>query len=199
MVIATDRRYSLDDYRSREASAEERHEYRNGEIVPMPGGSANHSRIVGCLYVLLDRLLMDSDCEVFNSDLRLWIPEVQRGTYPDVMVTDGAPVFNQDGNGDRTDEILNPVLIAEVLSPSTEAYDRGDKFDAYRTLSTLCHYLLIYPHRPHVEYYERIDDGCWQLTVHKTLEAQLKFRDLPVEIFLSDLYRRTDFSQPYES
>jgi Uma2 family endonuclease len=195
MVIATERRYSLDEYRSREASAEERHEYRNGEIVPMPGGSANHSRLAGCLYVLLDRLLMDSDCEVFNSDLRLWIPEVQRGTYPDVMVTDGAPIFNDD----RADEILNPVLIAEVLSPSTEAYDRGDKFDAYRTLPTLHHYLLIYPHRPHVEHYEKIEDGRWQLTIHKTLESRVMIHKPAIEMPLAELYRRADFSRPYEA
>jgi len=193
MVIATDRRYSLDDYRSREASAEERHEYRNGEIVPMPGGSANHSAIALNLAAFLLIALRDRDCRVYGSDLRLWIPEVQRGTYPDVMVTDGAPVFNQDGNGDRTDEILNPVLIAEVLSPSTEAYDRGEKFRVYRTIPTLRHYLLISQDCPCVEHYEKLDDQRWGFVDCTDLDGAIAIQQPTLAIPLAEVYRRIDF------
>jgi Uma2 family endonuclease len=193
MVIATERRYSLDEYRSREASAEERHEYRNGEIVLMPGGSASHSAIALNLAAFLLVVLRDSDSRVYGSDLRLWIPEMQRGTYLDVMVTDGAPVFNQDGKGDRTDEILNPVLIAEVLSPSTEAYDRGDKFRAYRTIPTLRHYLLISQDCPCVEHYEKIDDQRWSFLDCTDPKGAIILQQPDLEIPLAELYRRIDF------
>ncbi|GAB4348983.1 MAG: Uma2 family endonuclease [Cyanophyceae cyanobacterium] len=194
MVIATERRYSLDEYRSREASAEERHEYRNGEIVPMPGGSANHSAIALNLAAFLLVALRDTDSRVYGSDLRLWIPEVQRGTYPDVMVTDGALVFNRDSNGDRADEILNPVLIAEVLSPSTEAYDRGDKFRAYRTITTLRHYLLISQDCPCVEHYEKLDDQRWSFVDCTDPEGAITIQQPSLEIPLPELYRRIEFA-----
>jgi len=128
LTDATKTRFTLDEYRAIEETAEERHEYCNGEIerheycngeiIAMSGGSEVHSTIACNLLIYLGFLLRDTDFRLYNSDLRVWIPEHRCGTYADLIVVNGEPELN----GDRTDEILNPLLIFEVLSPSTEAY-----------------------------------------------------------------------------
>lgn len=105
MITTVERRYSLDEYRAIEEKAEERSEYRDGEIVPISGGSINHSRIGGNIFAFLKFILRDSKCEPINSDLRLWIPEYKRGVYPDVMVFADQPQLNDN----RNDEVLNPI------------------------------------------------------------------------------------------
>ncbi|MDF5723652.1 MAG: Uma2 family endonuclease [Rhizonema sp. PD37] len=136
-VIIT--RLTLDEYRAMEETNPERHEYRNGEILCMSGGSEAHSAIASNLLIYLGFLLRDTNFRLYNSDLRVWIPEYQCGTYTDLMVVNGKPEFN----GDRNDEILNPLLIVEVLSPFTEAYDRGEKFRKYCSVASFCKYLLV--------------------------------------------------------
>jgi Uma2 family endonuclease len=184
--------YSPQDYRDREAIAETRHEYHNGEIIEMPGGSIDHNSITIELLVVLSFLLQDADAtyNVYGSDLRIWIPDVNHGVYPDVMVIVGSPVLN----GDRTDEILNPTLIAEVLSPSTSSYDRGDKFAAYRTIPSLCEYLLIEQSTSLVEHYWKTDDNRWHLEEIRDLEASVTLQHLPATLPLAKLYRRVNFT-----
>ena len=92
---------------------------------------------------------------LYNSDLRVWIPEYNCGTYADLMLVDGQPQLN----GERTDEILNPLVIVEVLSPSTEGYDRGEKFRKYRSLPSFCEYLLVSQTEPYIEQYHKLDDN----------------------------------------
>ncbi len=130
---------SLEEYRNLETSAETKHEYHDGEIIEMTGGSINHNRLVRNLIRLLDNALRKTIYEVFPSDLRLWIPQYNRGLYPDLMIIAGEPLFSDN----RNDEILNPCLIIEVLSPSTSGYDRGDKFRYYRSIPQLNQYLLV--------------------------------------------------------
>ena len=139
MISTIKRRYTLDEYRALEEKAEGRSEYRDGEIVPMPGGTLKHSRISGNIFAFLKFLLRDTQFEPINSDLRLWIAEHQRGVYPDVMIFDGEPQLNGDVYDKpqerlRLDEVLNPILIVEVLSPSTADYDRQNKFRIYLSL-----------------------------------------------------------------
>lgn len=183
---------SPQDYRDREAIAETRHEYHNGEIIEMPGGSIDHNSITIELLVVLSFLLQDADAtyNVYGSDLRIWIPDVNHGVYPDVMVIAGSPVLN----GDRTDEILNPILIAEILSPSTSSYDRGDKFAAYRTIPSLCEYLLIEQSTSLVEHYWKTDDNRWHLEEIRDLEASVTLQHLPATLPLAKLYRRVNFT-----
>ena len=151
----TTTRFTPDEYRVMEETAAEKHEYRNGEIIAMAGGSEVHSAIATNLLVYLGFLLRDSNFRLYNSDLRVWIPEYNCGTYTDLMVVDGQPQLN----GDRTDEILNPLVIVEVLSPSTEGYDRGDKFRKYRSLPGFCEYLLVSQTEPYIEHYHKLDDS----------------------------------------
>jgi Uma2 family endonuclease len=147
--------FTPDEYRVMEETAAERHEYRNGEIIAMAGGSEVHSAIASNLLIYLGFLLRDSNFRLYNSDLRVWIPEYNCGTYTDLMVVDGQPQLN----GERTDEILNPLVIVEVLSPSTEGYDRGDKFRKYRSLPSFCEYLLVSQTEPYIEHYHKLDDS----------------------------------------
>jgi Uma2 family endonuclease len=170
----------------------ERHEYRNGEIITLSGGSETHSAIASNLLIYLGFLLRDTDFRLYNSDLRVWIPEYQCGTYTDLMVVNGKPEFN----GERNDEIVNPLLIVEVLSPSTEAYDRGEKFRKYRSLASFCEYLLVSQTEPYIEQYhnqDRNSNECWLWQVHSHLEQVIVLHSLNVEIPLTEIYRRVNF------
>jgi len=188
MVSTIKRRYSLDEYRALEEKAEGRSEYRNGEIVPIPGGTLKHSRIGGNIFAFLKFLLRDTQFEPINSDLRLWIPEHQRGVYPDVMVFDGEPQLN----GDRTDEVLNPILIVEVLSPSTADYDRHSKFRMYRSILSFSEYLLVEQDEPFVERYGKQAQG-WLLSDFSGLEQSISLDSVGMELPMAEIYRGVVF------
>jgi len=183
---------TLDKYREMEETAEERHEYRNGEIITMPGGSPAHSRIAVDITTFLNLALRETNFQTYNGDLRIWIPNFNHGTYPDVLVIDGEPEFN----GDRTDEILNPLLIVEVLSPSTEAYDRGEKFRKYRSLPSFREYLLVSQTEPYIEQYHKLDNNDndrWLWQVCDRLDQSIFLHSLNVEIPTAEIYRRINF------
>ena len=191
--------FTPDEYRVMEETAAERHEYCNGEIIAMAGGSEVHSAIATNLLVYLGFLLRDTNFRLYNSDLRVWIPEYNCGTYTDLMVVDGQPQLN----GERTDEILNPLVIVEVLSPSTEGYDRGDKFRKYRSLPSFCEYLLVSQTEPYIEHYHKLDDSSdsegllqavrWQWQVYDHLDQSILVHSLNVEVPLGEVYRRINF------
>ena len=206
--------FTPDEYRVMEETAAERHEYRNGEIIAMAGGSEVHSAIASNLLIYLGFLLRDSNFRLYNSDLRVWIPEYNCGTYTDLMVVDGQPQLNGDACGERsyrTDEILNPLVIVEVLSPSTEGYDRGEKFRKYRSLPGFCEYLLVSQTEPYIEHYYKLDDSSdslrgasrrelallqavrWQWQVYDHLEQSILLHSLNVEVPLGEVYRRINF------
>ena len=198
--------FTLEEYRVMEETAAERHEYRNGEIIAMAGGSEVHSAIATNLLVYLGFLLRDSNFRLYNSDLRVWIPEYNCGTYTDLMVVDGQPQLNSDACGERsyrTDEILNPLVIVEVLSPSTEGYDRGEKFRKYRSLPGFCEYLLVSQTEPYIEQYHKLDDKSdseallqavrWQWQVYDHLDQSILVHSLNVELPLGEVYRRINF------
>ena len=206
--------FTPDEYRVMEETAAERHEYRNGEIIAMAGGSEVHSAIASNLLIYLGFLLRDTNFRLYNSDLRVWIPEYNCGTYTDLMVVDGQPQLNGDACGERsyrTDEILNPLVIVEVLSPSTEGYDRGDKFRKYRSLPSFCEYLLVSQTEPYIEHYHKLDDSSdsvrgasrrelallqavrWQWQVYDHLDQSILVHSLNVEVPLGEVYRRINF------
>jgi Uma2 family endonuclease len=189
---ATTTYLTLEEYRAIEETAEERHEYRNGEIITMPGGSPAHSRITVDITTFLNLTLRDTNFQTYNSDLRIWIPSFDCGTYPDVLAIDGEPEFN----GDRPDEILNPRLIIEVLSPSTEAYDRGEKFRKYRSIPSFCEYLLVSQTEPYIEQYHNLDrdsNDRWQWQVYDSIEKSIVLHSLNIEVPLTEIYRRIKF------
>jgi Uma2 family endonuclease len=181
---------TLEEYRAIAETSEERYEYCNGEMIVMSGGTATHSAITINILVYLGLLLRDTDFQLYNSDLRVWIPEYHCGTYTDLMIVNHEPQFNDD----RLDEILNPLLIVEVLSPSTEAYDRGDKFRKYRSIPSFCEYLVVSQTEPYVEQYFKLEQGDrWQLQTYDQLNQIITLESLKVELPLLEIYRRIDF------
>ncbi|WP_416670958.1 Uma2 family endonuclease [Egbenema bharatensis] len=176
--------HTAEEYLALEVESEIRHEYRNGEIIPMTGGTPEHNEITGNLIYLLKSVLRGQPYSIFVTDQRLWIPDLDLYTYPDVMVIQ-RPLELKPG---RKDTVTNPVLIAEVLSDSTQGYDRGEKFAAYRTIPTFQEYLLIDQSKAHVEQFVWQSEHQWLFTEYKGLEAQIGLSSVPVEIGLKDLY-----------
>ncbi|BAY92500.1 MULTISPECIES: Uma2 family endonuclease [unclassified Tolypothrix] len=179
-MISTERRYTLDEYHAIEEKAEGRSEYRDGEIVDIPGRTLKHSRIGRNILAYLTFLLRDTQFEPINSDLRLWIPEYRRGVYPDVMVFDGEPQLN-DG---RLNEVLNPLLIVEVLSPSTADYNHQNKFRIYRSIVSFSEYLLVEQDEPFVELYSKQTQG-WLLSEFKGLEVAISLDSVGLKLPMS--------------
>lgn len=181
--------YSPEAYRALEETAVERHEYHNGVILPMSGGTEAHGRLAMTLGALLFFALRSTPYRVYSSDLRLWIPAFACGTYPDVMVLAGEPQFNED----RSDEVLNPLLIIEVLSPSTEAYDRVEKFRKYRSLPSFCEYVLVRQDGVAIEQYSKADSAAslsavWLWQEHRDRSDILHLRSLNVDLSLAEIY-----------
>ena len=181
---------SLEEYRNLETSAETKHEYHDGEIIEMTGGSINHNRLVRNLIRLLDNALRKTIYEVFPSDLRLWIPQYNRGLYPDLMIIAGEPLFSDN----RNDEILNPCLIIEVLSPSTSGYDRGDKFRYYRSIPQLNQYLLVSQEEILIESYSKTSENNWLLQEYTPARGIISLDSLGISLNLVDIYEGVDFN-----
>jgi Uma2 family endonuclease len=142
-----------------ERAADEKHEYIGGEVFAMAGPSLRHNRIVGNLIITLGQALRGGRCQVFPSDLRLWVPALESYTYPDVSVVCG-DVLLEEGT---TDVVTNPTVLIEVLSESTERHDRGDKAVAYRQIPALKDHLLVDQRREHVAHFARQAEGAWLL------------------------------------
>ncbi|HEY9688718.1 MAG TPA: Uma2 family endonuclease [Coleofasciculaceae cyanobacterium] len=185
---------TADDYLTQEITAETRNEYRNGVVVPMTGGTPEHNFIAINLITILKFALRGQAYDLALADQRLWIPEPNLYTYPDVMVA-RRPIERKP---DRNDTVMNPIIIAEVLSKSTQAYDRTEKFAAYRSISTLRDYLLIDQYQPHVELYSRVDDHQWLFREYSQLSDRVALDAVSVEIGLSDLYEAIEFSSTQE-
>ena len=189
LVQSKEKFYSPDEYRDLEETAEFRNEYRDGEIVQMSGGSINHSRIIRNLSRVLGNLLEGQPYELFHNDLRLWIPRYRRGTYPDVMVIQGEPVFNEG----RSDEILNPMLIVEVLSKSTNNFDKDDKFRFYRSIPELREYVLVSQYEFLVEQYIKTDSNEWLFREYEGETATVSFASVGVQMSMSEIYVKVVF------
>ena len=184
--------YTPEEYLELELASETRSEYRNGEIIPMTGGTPNHNDIAGNLYVLLKLALKGKSYRTFYVDQRLWIPDRNLYTYPDVMVL-AKPLQLQP---ERTDTVINPCFIAEVLSKSTQDYDRGEKFVAYRTIDDFQEYLLIDQYSIHVEHYIKTAANQWLLSEYDDSAISLNFSVFEFEIKIAELYETIDFANP---
>ncbi len=180
--------YTRDEYLELEEKADFKSEFFNGEILAMSGGSRNHSVICFNLNRRIGEAIDNKDCIGFDSNMKLDISKHNLFLYPDVTVVCGEIEFIEN----RTDIIRNPVLIIEVLSPSTQEFDRGDKFTYYRTLPSLQEYVLISQNEPVVEVYHKQDGNNWLCTVSKGLEGTAVFRTIQHEFSLKDIYQKVD-------
>ena len=189
---ATEKTYSTpEEYLEIETQAEYRSEYYDGEVVPMAGGSPNHNQIALNLSGALNFALRRQPYRVFMTDLRLWIPRQRIYTYPDVMVVAGNLEFAEG----RKDTITNPLLIMEVLSKSTNNFDRGEKFEFYRTIPSFQEYILIDQTKIHVEQFAKTADNKWLLSEYEDENALLALTNIQFEIPLVDIYIRVEFNE----
>jgi Uma2 family endonuclease len=185
--------YTLEDYLALEAQAVYKNEYRNGEIVPMTGGTTAHNQIAGNLYATLKNALKGQPYKIYIGDVKLWLSLHQLGTYPDVMVIAGKPIYHGPG----TTLVTNPTLIVEVLSKSTRAYDRTDKFDYYRSLETFQEYLLLEQTEPKAYHYIKTEQGQWLFTEYGK-DATLSLNIFNLSFAIAELYDGVDCSQTEE-
>ena len=179
-----------EEYLKAEMLCEERHEYINGEIRLMTGGTPNHNDLAGNLYILLKQALRQKPYRTFYADQRLWIPERNIYTYPDVMVLE-QPIQLQEN---RTDTVMNPCLIAEVLSRSTQDYDRSEKFRSYRTIKTFQEYLLIDQYQVHVEHYIKTAEHQWLLSEYTDPQVTLTLNLVNLKLEIANLYENIEFA-----
>lgn len=175
---------SPEEYLAIERESETRSEYFEGEMFAMSGGSYVHNVIVGNLVGELRQQLKKRPCTVCPNDQRVRVPETGLYTYPDVVVVCGEPSFEDES----VDTLLNPVLIVEVLSPTTETYDRGKKFDGYRTIASLAEYVLVSQHEARVEQYLRQEGGRWGFISTLGRERSVALASIQCELALEEIY-----------
>jgi len=179
-------RISLEDYLAAERQAETKSEYLDGEIFAMSGASREHNLIVVNLAASLHAQLKGRRCETYAGDMRVHVPATGLYTYPDLVVVCGEPRFDDS----ELDTLLNPTLLIEVLSASTEGYDRGKKAAHYRTLDSLREYLLVSQEEIRVELFTRREDGHWLLSEASRPEETIPLASIGCALHLADVYER---------
>lgn len=185
-MLTLTKKYSLTEYFEREIIAETRNEYIDGEIVEMTGGTPTHNTLVVNLLSFL-HISLPAPYRVFVTDQRLWIPAQRIATYTDVMVI-AEPFSYQEG---RKDTLVNPILIAEVLSPSTANYDRSGKFAAFRTIPSFQEYLLIAQDRIYVEHFYKEGDR-WIFAAYERDET-ISLQSVNLAIATTAIYKHVNF------
>ncbi len=176
--------FSLAEYFAQEQQADHRSEFYQGEIFAMAGGTATHNLIALTVAASLRSALRGKQCKAFMADMRLLVKRRQLYTYPDVMVVCGSLQYAPG----RNDTVTNPVLIVEVLSPSTEAYDRGKKFEFYRTIDSLQEYILVDQARMYVERHRPLGLGRWEMTAFENPDDVLALTSVGVDLTLAGIY-----------
>ncbi len=184
------RKLTPEEYLEIERKAEYKSEYFDGEIFAMAGARRNHNKIVGNLTGLVWQNLKGKDCEFYPSDMRVFVPKSGLYTYPDVVVVCGEPKFQDN----VFDTLLNPTLLIEVLSETTESYDRGKKFQHYRSIESLQEYVLVSQDEARIEKYVKRGDGFWLLSEAVGLDSEIEFASIECRISLAEVYDKIDFS-----
>ncbi|AVH64765.1 Uma2 family endonuclease [Nostoc sp. 'Peltigera membranacea cyanobiont' N6] len=177
--------YTPEEYLQLEETSESKNEYRDGEIVSMPGGTTNHNEIAGNFYANFKLTMRGKNYKIYMGDVKLWIQRYRIYIYPDVMVISGKPIY--EGNG--TTQVTNPSIIVEVLSNSTQNYDRTNKFRFYRSIPELQEYIMIDQYEYLVEQFTKNANGQWVLTEYESVDAILSLQSIDFQISFSDIYQ----------
>lgn len=188
MSTAAKRHITPEEYLALERKAEFRSQYFNGEIFAMAGASPNHVQISSNISGTMRELLKGQNCRVGAIDMRIHVPATGLYTYPDVFVVCHEPKYSES----QRDVLLNPGILFEILSDSTESFDRGMKFANYQTIDSLTDYLLVSQTEYRVERFRRQPTGDWLLSVFSSLKDSVPFPDLEIELPLSEIYYLVD-------
>jgi Uma2 family endonuclease len=181
--------FTPDEYLALERQSEIRHEFLDGTVYAMAGESPTHSAICFNLAGALHPQLRETNCRGFSPNMKVRAGEAGLYAYPDLAVACGEAFFH-DKHGDV---LLNPTVIFEVLSRSTQTYDRGEKFERYKSIETLRDYVLVSQDRPHLEHFSRRPDGTWSHTELDGTDAALTLDSINCRVSLADIYDRIDF------
>lgn len=190
MQIQTPKKYyTPEEYLQLEEMAEFKNEYRNGQIVPMTGGTTNHNEISLNFCTNFKSTMRGKNYKIYMGDVKLWIPRYRIYTYPDIMVIQGEPIYEGAG----TTKVTNPLMIVEVLSSSTKNYDRTDKFRFYRSIPELKEYIMIDQYEYFIEQFTKNSEGQWVLTEYESAEDILFLEQIDFQISFSELYAGVNF------
>lgn len=191
MVALPHKRWTADDYLAFERASDEKHEFIDGQVYLMAGASENHNLITANVIIALGSQLRGRPCKLYPSDMRVRITRSDDYHYPDISVVCGEAQIEDD----EQDTLLNPALIVEVLSPSTEQFDRGKKFENYRLLPSLEEYVLIAQDRAHIEHYVRQDGGTWLYSEIKGLDStsEIRLPSIGCGLSMADVYDKVAF------
>jgi Uma2 family endonuclease len=182
--------FTAEDYLDLERHSEIRHEFLDGTVYAMSGASRAHSAIGYNLAGITHRQFSGTPCTGYTSDMKVRAGDAGLYAYPDLTVVCGEPLVHDD----HGDVLLNPVVIFEILSRSTEAYDRGEKFERYKTIETLTDYVLVSQDRARLEHFSRQPDGTWSLTEVSGLESSLDMASVNCRLPLAEVYDRIEFA-----
>ena len=182
---------SIDKYLDKERRSSEKHEYYNGKIRKIPALSYNHNKIAANIIVALGQMIESNNLplEVISSDQKIYIPKLNHILYPDALVVYQKPEFWSG----RKDVLTNPILIVEVLSPSTEKYDRNDKFMSYKNIPSFKEYVLVRQDIPEVLSMCQIEPRLWKESTAEGVDAKINFASIGIEIALERIYRNVEF------
>ena len=189
MSLQPQQRYTVAEYLALERKAEYKSEYLAGEIFAMSGASERHNLITLNVAAALHAQFRGRLCRAYTNDMRVKVSPTGLYTYPDVVALCGEPQFDDE----HRDTLLNPTVIIEVLSPSTEAYDRGGKFGHYRKLDSLQEYLLVSQEEPHLEHYVRQSDNQWLLSEASSLQDIVQLPSISCTLVLAEVYEKVEF------
>jgi Uma2 family endonuclease len=189
MSTAPQRHYTEAEYLAFDRASEIKHEFYRGEIFALSGASCQHNRINFNLSACLHGQLKDRDCDAYANDMRVKVQSTILYTYPDIVVTCNEPRF-LDSN---VDTLLNPQIVIEVLSDSTERYDRGKKFEHYRTIPSLREYVLVSQDRAHIDRFSLNEQGQWVLDDASGLDAVIELTTISCRLPLAEVYAKVEF------
>ena len=178
--------YTEAEYLALECASGIRHEYRRGVIYAMAGASEEHNFVVINSIAHLHRQLRKTSCRVFSNDMRVKIPATQSYTYPDIIIVCGNRQYADDA---FLDTLLNPRVIFEALSPSTQEYDRGEKFEMYKMLPSLNDYLIMAEDTVYVQHWTRQTDNTWNATEYTQLDQMIPLTSVHCQLRLADIYK----------
>ncbi len=182
--------YNADEYLALEESAEYRSQFYDGDIFAMAGASRKHNIAAGNIYANLHFQLRNRPCEIYQNDMRVKVSE-NFYTYLDIVIVCGEPQIERE----HGENLLNPIVLIEVLSPSTEKFDRGEKARLYRLMPSLKEYVLVSQDKSYIEHFVRQENGGWLLTEIAKMTEVLPLPTISCELNLSDIYARIDFSE----